>query len=241
MPLFRKKSSALMELEGMDRQPSSELSPSPGVIEELRRDQPLRSSMHLVPEAHEADGVGDELVRVSSAKRAASKLASKKRQRALATHRESAEEAGSPTPGADAAPGTPGTPVTPVPDLHRMSMRTFAVAVTPRPEQYAELPQSQLRDMQANAAVAGMTRSRAVWFNNKADWLLWVRNEHPLLSCFISHPLHPFDRLAHIKFLSVNPHATICWIRAALFFCSDNLEKCSCGHRWLCSSGCSHP
>ena len=63
MPLFRKKSSALMELEGMDRQPSSELSPSPGVLDELRRDQPLRSSMHLVPEAHEADGVGDELVR----------------------------------------------------------------------------------------------------------------------------------------------------------------------------------
>jgi len=238
MPLFRKKSSALMELEGMDRQPSSELSPSPGVLDELRRDQPLRSSMHLVPEAHEADGVGDELVRVSSAKRAASKLASKKRQRALATHRESAEEAGSPTPGADAAPGTPGTPVTPVPDLHRMSMRTFAVAVTPRPEQYAELPQRELRDMQANAAVAGMTRSRAVWFNNKADWLLWVRNEHPLLSCFISHPLHPFDRLAHIKFLSVNPQRPFVGSGPR---CSDNLEKCSCGHRWLCSSGCSRP
>eukprot|EP01050_Picozoa_sp_SAG11_P000953 SAG11_NODE_37_length_21777_cov_4.523711_3_plen_86_part_00 len=30
-----------------------------------------------------------------------------------------------------------------------------------------------------------------------------MRNEHPLLSCIIAHPLHPFDRTTHLKFLSV--------------------------------------
>ena len=94
--------------------------------------------------------------------------------------------------------------ITPVADLHRLSIKSFAVAAAPTPGEFAELSQRKFRDMQANAAVAGMSRGRTVYFRAKSlDWLFFLRNEHPLLSCVISHPLHPFSKTAHAQFLAV--------------------------------------
>jgi hypothetical protein len=74
----------------------------------------------------------------------------------------------------------------------------------PPPPPYRDLGRQDLRDMQSDAAVAGMARGRAVFFRKvHLDLLFWLRNEHPVLACFLAHPLHPFTRHAHARFLVV--------------------------------------
>lgn len=217
MPIlgWRKADPVLLALEAVEHLEHPEhhsvapLTPSAKVTNELRQQQSLRASLQLVPEAH-AQAHGGALERTASAKIVADKLTSKKRRRWLAAHQDAIDECSprseqSPTStrshaGSDeAADGA-----TPVPDLHRLSVASFAVATAPAPEEYATLTQRQLRDMQADAAVAGMSRARTVYFRTTSlDWLFFLRNEHPLLSCLISHPLHPFPRHAHAKFLAV--------------------------------------
>ena len=234
MPLFGKSKagSALLALEALEHPAEHEhtdevlatLTPSATVTDELKRDQQMRASLQLVPDAHYGEEGLDsgELVREVSAKRAADKMASKSRRRWLAMHTEAIEEANSPRDGElspysppsvagggaalslDPESGEDDGGITPVPDLARLSVRSFAVAAAPTPEQYADLGQRKLRNMQADAAVAGMSRGRTTYFRTTSlDWLFFLRNEHPLLSCVISHPLHPFEKGAHAKFLAV--------------------------------------
>ena len=43
-----------------------------------------------------------------------------------------------------------------------------------------------------------------VYFHNYAlDVWFWLRNQHPILSIFFAHPLHPFDSGARARFFSV--------------------------------------
>jgi hypothetical protein len=119
----------------------------------------------------------------------------------MAQHQNAIDE-GSPRGATDDQAGS--GEITPVPDLHRLSITSFAVAAAPTPGEFADLSMRQLRDKQHDAALAGMTRSRTVYFrSNSLDWLFFLRNEHPLLSCMISHPLHPFEKGAHAQFLAV--------------------------------------
>ena len=66
------------------------------------------------------------------------------------------------------------------------------------------LPGGQALEQETAAAVAGMARSRAVYFDHSLlDALFWLRNQHPILGCFAAHPLHPFRRSARLRLLSV--------------------------------------
>lgn len=214
MPLFgrAKADTALMALEELERpqrQRNVTLTPNARVTEELKQQQTMRASLHLVPEAH-VEHASNELERTTST----NKLISKKRRKWMTMHQDAIEECSPRDEESPAAIRDQGGPhgdekpadgeITPVPDLHRLSIRSFAVAAAPTPGEFAEVSPRQLRDMQANAAVAGMSRGRTVYFRTGSlDWLFFVRNEHPLLSCLISHPLHPFEKTAHAQFLAV--------------------------------------
>ena len=66
------------------------------------------------------------------------------------------------------------------------------------------LSESEVQEREMAAAVAGMARSRAVYFNNSLlDGLFWLRNQHPILGCFAAHPLHPFRRKYRLQLLSI--------------------------------------
>ena len=66
------------------------------------------------------------------------------------------------------------------------------------------LSESEVLEREEAAAVAGMARSRAVYFNNSLlDGLFWLRNQHPILGCFAAHPLHPFRRKYRLQLLSI--------------------------------------
>ena len=217
MPLFgrAKSDTALMALEALEqpqRQRNVTLTPNARVTRELQQQQALRASLHLVPEAH-VERASNELERTASTKVVADKLVSKKRRKWMAMHQNAIEEC-SPrdeeSPAATRDQGDAGDQntadgaITPVPDLHRLSISSFAVAAAPTPGEFADISPRKLRDMQADAAVAGMSRGRTVYFRTGSlDWLFFVRNEHPLLSCLISHPLHPFGKTAHAQFLAV--------------------------------------
>ncbi len=213
MPLFgrARADTALMALEALEtpaqpqRQRSVTLTPNVRVTEELKQQQSLRASMQLVPEAH-VENTSDELARTTSTKVVADKLISKKRRRWMTQHQDAIDEG---SPRGEQSPTGTGDQVesggiTPVADLHRLSITSFAVAAAPTPGEFAEYSPRKFRDMQADAAVAGMSRGRTVYFRAKSlDWLFFLRNEHPLLSCMISHPLHPFEKTAHAQFLAV--------------------------------------
>ena len=212
MPLFgrNRTDSALLALEALEepqRRPrNTTLTPASRVTDELKQEHSMRASLQLVPEAHPEDSGGDELERGSSAKVVADKLASGRRRRWLAMHQEAIDEV-SPrseqrSESGDEEDASGG--ITPVRDLQPLSMASYAVATAPTPEQLSELSPREVRNMQADAAVAGMSRGRTVYFRTTLlDWVFFLRNEHPLLSCLISHPLHPFEKGAHAKFLAV--------------------------------------
>eukprot|EP01043_Picozoa_sp_COSAG02_P040033 COSAG02_NODE_3207_length_7169_cov_2.626874_1_plen_392_part_00 len=212
MPLFGRSTetdTALLALEAYEhgatpekpqRQRSVTLTPDVRVTKDLKQQHRLRSSMHLVPEAH-VENTSNALERTTSAKAVADKLSSKKRRKWMTQHQDAIDE-GSPR-GATDDQAESGK-ITPVPDLHRLSIKSFAVAAAPTPSEFADLSPRQLREQQHDAALAGMTRSRTVYFRSKSlDWLFFLRNEHPLLSCVVSHPLHPFGKEAHAQFLGV--------------------------------------
>ena len=58
-----------------------------------------------------------------------------------------------------------------------------------------------------NAALAmrhDIIRKKTVWTNIwKQDWLLYLKNEHNLLSIFCAHDLHPYTRkeVSYLRFL----------------------------------------
>eukprot|EP01050_Picozoa_sp_SAG11_P000954 SAG11_NODE_37_length_21777_cov_4.523711_4_plen_174_part_00 len=136
------------------------------ISDELRCEHPARTSAHLVPHQHVDQDDHATLVRVSSAEKAVEKLSGKKRKARLVAHREAvlAFGAGDAGDATEASASLDTETISAVPDFGRLSTRTAAVAVSPRPEGYIGQSVPELRAMQADAAVAGMSRGRAVYF-----------------------------------------------------------------------------
>eukprot|EP01051_Picozoa_sp_SAG22_P025153 SAG22_NODE_7314_length_752_cov_1.335375_1_plen_180_part_10 len=162
-------------LDGGPLTPRSPAVP-PEVTADLRNQQSARASRHLVPAAHAESGSdhggGSRLVRVSSAEKVAEKLGTQKRRDRLAAHTAfvladvflgdggggaGRGEFGGGGTGTSAAPasGEPaaedagsGGNIAAVPGLNRLSLRSAAVAVAPRPAGYTDCTAAELRELQ---------------------------------------------------------------------------------------------
>ena len=64
--------------------------------------------------------------------------------------------------------------------------------------------------------------------NLRSDWLLFVRNRHPLAAIFLSHPLHPMRCGSRVLVLLTS--SCVCFFFAALF------NKLTCEN--FCQGGC---